>query len=242
MSMSCRDRVLAAMHRESLDRPPVAIFTTCDTIDMMNACGAAWPEAHSDPQKMATLGCAQADYFGLESVRAGFCLTEEAERLGCKMRMGSKTSSPMILSHPYTYDPQKRIFDDPEKLQEIMPLDDFCKGGRVKTAIDAMAIMHKTHGDRYVVVGGNTGVFTLTGHILNAENLIYSVWTDPDRAKSWLKAVEPYCRKFGEELLANGADIVQMSERRRPRISSPPTISSRCRCPTCTMPSGSCPG
>ena len=212
MSMSCRDRVLAAMHRESLDRPPVAIFTTCETIDMMNACGAAWPEAHSDPQKMATLGCAQADYFGLESVRAGFCLTEEAERLGCKMRMGSKTSSPMILSHPYTYDPQKRIFDDPEKLQEIMPLEDFCKGGRVKTAIDAMAIMHKTHGDRYVVVGGNTGVFTLTGHILNAENLIYSVWTDPDRAKSWLKAVEPYCRKFGEELLANGADIVQMSE------------------------------
>ena len=43
------------MKQEDLDRPPVAVFTTCDTIDMMEACGAKWPEAHSDPQKMATL-------------------------------------------------------------------------------------------------------------------------------------------------------------------------------------------
>ena len=74
MTMSCRDRVLSALKQEDLDRPPVAVFTTCDTIDMMKACGASWPEAHSDPEKMATLACAQADYFGLESVRAGFCL------------------------------------------------------------------------------------------------------------------------------------------------------------------------
>lgn len=212
MAMSCRERVLAAMRMESLDRPPVAVFTTCDTIDMMDACGAAWPEAHSDPEKMAKLGCAQADYFGLESVRAGFCLTEEAERLGCEMRMGNKTSSPMILSHPYKYDPQKGIFEEPEKMEELMPLEDFVKGGRVKTAIDAMTIMQKTHGKDYVVVGGNTGPFTLTGHLLDAENLIYSVWTDPERAKKWVGAVAPYCRAFGEALLANGADVVQMSE------------------------------
>ena len=63
MTMSCRERVLGALKRESMDRPPAAIFTTCDTIGMMKACGSSWPEAHSDPQKMATLGCAQADYF-----------------------------------------------------------------------------------------------------------------------------------------------------------------------------------
>lgn len=212
VKMSCRERVLAAMNRESLDRPPAAIFTTCDTIDMMDACGASWPEAHSDPELMAKLGCAQADYFGLESVRAGFCLTEEAERLGCKMRMGSRHSSPMILSHPFMYDPQHKRFQEPEALEEQMPLEDFCKGGRVKTAIDAMAIMKRTHGEDYVVVGGDTGPFTLSGHLLNAESLIYSVWTDPEMAKKWVGAVAPYCRAFGEALLANGADIVQMSE------------------------------
>ena len=38
------------------------------------------------------------------------------------------------------------------------------------------------------------------------------MWTDPERAKKWVKAVAPYCRAFGEALLANGADVVQMSE------------------------------
>ena len=109
MTMSCRERVLGALKRESMDRPPAAIFTTCDTIGMMKACGSSWPEAHSDPQKMATLGCAQADYFGLEAVRAGFCLTQEAEALGCPIDMGTATGSPMLKGHPFNYNPMKKM-------------------------------------------------------------------------------------------------------------------------------------
>ncbi|MBO4502954.1 MAG: MtaA/CmuA family methyltransferase [Candidatus Methanomethylophilus sp.] len=207
--MSCRDRVIAALHQESLDRPPVAVFTTCDTIGMMEKCGASWPEAHSDPQKMATLACAQADYFGLESVRAGFCLTEEAEALGCPIDMGTPRSSPMLKGHPFTYNPMKKIYDEPDNLPDI---DEFLKTKRVKTAIDAMAIMQKTHGEDYVIVGGNTGPFTLTGHLLNTENLVYSVWTEPERAQKWVGAIAPYCKAFGQAMLDNGADLIQMSE------------------------------
>lgn len=209
MTMSCRDRVLAALNQESLDRPPAAIFTTCDTIDMMKACGASWPEAHSDPQKMATLGCAEADYFGLETVRAGFCLTEEAEAFGCPTDMGTARSSPMLKGHRYNYDPMKKIYDEPDDLPDI---DEFLETKRVRTTIDAMAIMHKTHGEDYVVIGGNTGPFTLTGHLLNTENLVYSVWTEPERARRWVGAIAPYCKAFGQALLDSGADVVQMSE------------------------------
>ncbi len=210
MAMSCRDRVLAALRCEDLDRPPAAIFTTCDTIGMMEKCGASWPEAHSDPQKMATLGCAQADYFGLESVRAGFCLTEEAEALGCKVDMGTARSSPMLKSHRFNYNPMKKIYDEPEG--NLPDIDTFLNTGRVKTAIEAMKIMHKTHGDRYVVFGGNTGPFTLCGHLLNTENLVYSVWTEPERAQKWVGAIAPYCKAFGQAMLDAGADVIQMSE------------------------------
>ncbi len=209
MAMSCRERVIAALHQESLDRPPVAVFTTCDTIGMMEKCGASWPEAHSDPQKMATLACAQADYFGLESVRAGFCLTEEAEALGCPIDMGTPRSSPMLKGHPFTYNPMKKIYDEPDSLPDI---DEFLKTGRVKTAIEAMGIMQKTHGEDHVIVGGNTGPFTLTGHLLNTENLVYSVWTEPERAQKWVGAIAPYCKAFGQAMLDNGADLIQMSE------------------------------
>ncbi len=209
MAMSCRDRVLSALEQESLDRPPVAVFTTCDTIGMMKACGSSWPEAHSDPQKMATLGCAQADYFGLESVRAGFCLTEEAEALGCPIDMGTDHSSPMLKGHRNTYNPMKGIYDEPDDLPDI---DVFLNTKRVKTTIDAMKIMHRTHGEDYVVIGGNTGPFTLTGHLLNTENLVYSVWTEPERAQKWVSAVTPYCKAFGEAMLEAGAELIQMSE------------------------------
>ena len=209
MTMTCRERVEAALKQESLDRPPVAVFTTCDTIGMMAACGASWPEAHTDPEKMATLGCAQADYFGLESIRAGFCLTEEAEALGCPIDIGGPRSSPMLKGHPFKYDPIGMQYDDTSGLPDI---DEFLNTGRVKTAIDAMAIMKKTHGEDYLVIGGNTGPFTLTGHLVNTENLVYSVFTDPDMALKWVKAVTPYTKAFGEALIANGADVIQMSE------------------------------
>ena len=48
MSMTPRDRVLAAMKQEKLDRPPVAIFTQSATVGQMDWSGAAWPEAHKD--------------------------------------------------------------------------------------------------------------------------------------------------------------------------------------------------
>ncbi|MBO5519745.1 MAG: MtaA/CmuA family methyltransferase [Methanomethylophilus sp.] len=209
MAMSCRERVLAALKQESLDRPPVAVFTTCDTIGMMKACGASWPEAHSDPQKMATLACAQADYFGLESVRAGFCLTQEAEAFGCPINMGTEKSSPMLKGHRYNYNPMKKIYDEPDDLPDM---DEFLKTGRIKTTLEAMSIMQKTHGEDYVVVGGNTGPFTLTGHLLNTENLVYSVWTEPERAQKWTKAISAYSKAYGQALLDAGADVVQMSE------------------------------
>lgn len=209
MAITPRERVLAALKQESLDRPPVACFTTCDTIGMMEKSGASWPEAHSDPKLMAKLGCAQADYFGLESVRAGFCLTEEAEALGCDVNMGNSRASPMLRSHAFNYNPMIQEYDDPSQLVDM---DEFLNAKRIKATIDAMSIMHRTHGEEYVVIAGQTGPFTVAGHLLNTENLIYSVWTDPDMAKKWVAAVTPYCKAFAEELFANGAEAITMSE------------------------------
>ncbi len=207
--MTPRERVLAALRQESLDRPPVACFTTCDTIGMQKASGAMWPEAHSDPKLMATLGCAQADYFGLESVRTGFCLTQEAEAFGCDVNIGTATSSPMVKAPRYKFEPMKNVYDEPEDLPD---LEKYPKMKRLGTTVESMGIMKKTHGKDYVIIGGVTGPFTVAGHLLNTENLIYSVWTAPDMAKKWLSAVEDYCKVFAEALFEGGADVVQMSE------------------------------
>ena len=93
MTMTPRDRVLAAMKKEKLDRPPVAIFTQSATIGQMDKVGAAWPEAHKSAELMAKLGAAQADIYGFECCRAPFCLTAEAERLGCVVQVDKKEAS-----------------------------------------------------------------------------------------------------------------------------------------------------
>ena len=96
MAMTPRERVLAAMKQEKLDRPPVAVFTQSATIDQMDALNIYWPEAHSNAKMMCELGAAQATVFGFEAVRSSFCLTAEASNsTPCPVNTTSPTSCPL---------------------------------------------------------------------------------------------------------------------------------------------------
>ena len=176
MTMTPRDRVLAAMKQESLDRPPVAIFTQAATLGQMEKVGAAWPEAHKSAELMAKLGTAQADIFGFECVRAPFCLTAEAERLGATVQVDKKDASPMIKSHPFHFDP--------------------------------MMSEYETHA----IVAGNTGPFTLTGNLVNTENMVFGMMMAPEEVDKWVNAVNPIVTAYTHALMDAGADVVQCSE------------------------------
>lgn len=209
MSMTPRERIISAMKQEELDRPPVGIFTQAATIGQMDAVGAAWPEAHKSAELMAKLGCAQADLFGFECVRAPFCLTAEAERLGCKVQVEKKDASPMIKEHPFKFDPMSGEYDDPSGL---MAPEEFLKGGRPAEAIKAMAMMKKSHGEEFAVVAGNTGPFTLAGHMINTENMIFGMMMAPEEVSKWVEAINPYTAMYSQALADAGADVIQMSE------------------------------
>lgn len=209
MTMTPRERVLAALKHESLDRPPVAIFTQSATLGQMDATGAAWPEAHKNADLMAKLGCAQADIQGFEAVRAPFCLTAEAETLGARVQVDKRDASPMIKEHPFKFDPMMGEYDDPATM---MPVEDFLKSGRVAVAIEAIGKMQKSHGENYVVVAGNTGPFTLTGNLVNTENLVFGMMMAPEEVDKWVSAVNPYVTAYTQALHNAGADVVQCSE------------------------------
>jgi [methyl-Co(III) methanol-specific corrinoid protein]:coenzyme M methyltransferase len=207
--MTPRERVISAMKLEELDRPPVAIFTQAATIGQMDTVGAAWPEAHKSAELMAKLGTAQADLFGFECVRAPFCLTAEAERLGCKVQVEKKDAAPMIKEHPYHFDPMSGEYDDPAAL---MSPEEFLKDGRVAEAIKAMALMKKSHGENYCIVAGNTGPFTLAGHMINTENMIFGMMMAPEEVGKWTAAINPIVKAYTQALSDAGADVIQMSE------------------------------
>jgi [methyl-Co(III) methanol-specific corrinoid protein]:coenzyme M methyltransferase len=209
MSMTPRDRVIAAMNKEKLDRPAVAIFTQSATLGQMDKVGAAWPEAHKNAEAMAKLAAAQADLFGYEAVRASFCLTAEAERLGCKVQVDKKDAAPMLKAHPFKFDPMMGEYDDPKTL---MDPHTFVKEGRVKVVQDAVSILKKTHGKEYAVVAGNTGPFTLAGHLVSTENLVFGMMMAPEEVDKWVDATTPIVKAYTQALLDAGADVVQCSE------------------------------
>jgi [methyl-Co(III) methanol-specific corrinoid protein]:coenzyme M methyltransferase len=206
--MTPKERIYAALKQEPLDRPPVAIFTQSATLGQMDKVGAAWPEAHKDAGLMAKLGAAQADVFGFECVRIPFCLTAEAERLGCKVAVDKKDASPMLKAHPFKFDPMSGEYDDPSGL---MSPEDFLKEGRPAEAIKAAGILKKSHPD-YAIVAGNTGPFTLAGHLINTENMVFGMMMAPEEVAKWVEAVNPIVKAYTQALSDAGADVIQMSE------------------------------
>ncbi len=206
--MTPRERVLAAMKQEKLDRPPVAVFTQSATVGEMENCGAAWPEAHSDAKLMAKLGAAQATYFGFEAVRSSFCLTAEAERLGCVVDPGKINSTPMIKKHPFKFDAMEDVYDEPNLLDP----EEFLKGGRPAVSLEATNLLKEQYGNEYAVIGGNTGPFTLAGHMVSTENLVFGIMMNPEMVVKWIDAVNPIVKAYTQALADAGADIIQMSE------------------------------
>ena len=209
MTMTPKERVLAAMKQESLDRPPVAIFTQSATLGQMEKTGAAWPEAHKNAELMAKLGAAQADMFGFECCRAPFCLTAESERLGATVQVEKKDAAPMIKAHPFKFDPMTSEYDDPANL---MSPEEFVQGGRPAVAIQAIELLAKSHGENYAIVAGNTGPFTLTGNLVNTENLVFGMMMCPEEVDKWVDAVNPIVTAYTHALMDAGADVVQCSE------------------------------
>ncbi len=209
MAMTPRERVIAAMNKENLDRPPVAIFTQSATVGQMDKTGAAWPEAHKNAEIMAKLAAAQATVFGFECCRTSFCLTAEAERLGCKVAVVKKDAAPMIKSHPFKFDCMAGEYDSPDAL---MPVEDFMKEGRVAEVAKSCTILKKDMGKDYVIVAGTTGPFTLAGHMVSTENLIFGMMMAPEQVDKWVQAVTPICKVYAQSLIDAGADVIQMSE------------------------------
>ncbi len=200
--MTPKERVLRALKCEKLDRPPVASFTQSATIGLMESRGVFWPDAHYDAELMAKLGAGQYEVFGLEAVRAPFCLTVEAETLGCPVNPGKQDRTPMLKDHPFSID------DDPD----LMDIDKFLSSNRAKVTLDAISLLADKYGDEVAVIAGNTGPFTLAGHLVGTEMEVMYIMLDPEAVHKWVAAANEIVKAYSQALSDAGADVIQLSE------------------------------
>jgi [methyl-Co(III) methanol-specific corrinoid protein]:coenzyme M methyltransferase len=201
--ISMRERLLRALACKDNDRPPVAGMTTTGTTQLMDYAGAAWPDVHTDPVKMAKLALAAYPFLGLESARVPYCLSYEAEALGCKVSLGTKTSTPMVKTHP--------LGDDPEADLVHLSRSEILERPRNKVIVEAVRLMKMDAGDRPTIVGV-TGPFTIAGHLVGTDNLLRWILTEPELVHKFVGFAADYQKEWLKIVDGLGVDLIQMSE------------------------------
>jgi [methyl-Co(III) methanol-specific corrinoid protein]:coenzyme M methyltransferase len=199
--MTPRDRVLAALARKKLDRPPAVCFTQSATIDAMEAVGVYWPNAHQDPHMMAELSAAPNKVWGVECARLPFCLTVEAEVMGCRVDLGKMDRTPMVKAHAV----------DENTIPDELPVGALYRG-RIPAVVEGVRIAKQKYGKELPIVAGTTGPLTIAGHMVGTENLLLWIITNPEAVHKALKVATKMEKAYVEALGKAGADVIVMSD------------------------------
>ncbi len=190
--MNSKEEIVAAMNREGDTHPP-AIFSQSGTVPMMEACGSHWPDANFEIDRMVRLALQPSELMGFATARVPFDITAEAERLGCTIYPGSGYAQPSVNGSPY------RAAEYVEEPPELMPLEDFLSGGRVRLYIDAAAKISNEHPELFVTSGMAWPSLTAS-FLTGMENFLMGLVMCPDLCLKWVKTIAPYEYAFAEAL------------------------------------------
>ncbi|GBF32338.1 methylcobalamin:coenzyme M methyltransferase [Desulfocucumis palustris] len=194
--MNSRDRVLAALKGEAVDRPPVISVCQHATYEQMDELGAAWPEAHARGDKMAALAMGGFTMLGLDAVRVPFCQTHEAEALGAKIKDAGRTGVPSVEVHPY------KIGDQPQ-----FP-DDFLERGRIPQLLQAVRILKENIGDQVIIIGGIVGPYTVATNLVGIDDMLRTSFKKPEKVVPFLELAEKAGTVLANALVEAGADVI----------------------------------
>src|SRR6185436_13968269 len=94
--MNSRQRVLAALRREPVDRTPVVAPTSVATVELMDLVDAPFPDANRVPELMARLAATSYTELGFDSIMPVFSIVQESSAIGCVMQWEQKDNWPTV--------------------------------------------------------------------------------------------------------------------------------------------------
>ena len=203
MSMTPKERLMAAAAMQALDRPPCICpggMMNMMFRDIMVKTGCLWPEAHSDPDKMAGLAAGLYDAGGFENYGVPFCMTVEAEAMGARVEMGDLLCEPHVVDSPLT-----NIKD----WQTLTPLT--AKSGRVPVVLEAIRRL-KARNDGVPVIGNINGPTSVAGELIAMEKLLPAMRKDPESVHGLMGFVADQLIAYGRLMLEAGADFICLAE------------------------------
>ncbi len=212
--LTFKERFIRSLERKEVDKVPVCSVTQTGFVELMELTGSKWPEAHYDPEKMATLAIAGHEIAGLEAIRYPFCNTVMPETLGCSIAKGSLDTQPYMLDHPIKNKEDVNNFYVPEKLLE---------SNRIQTMMKATYLIKEQFPDEVPVVAGVLGPAAISCYLCGIKNYLRWCVTETDIFKELLDLGTEVCMEYANALFDHGADaVVIIDSEAGPDLLPPP--------------------
>jgi len=197
--MTSYERIRRAINKEEVDRVPVGSPCQCGILDNMKATNCSWPEAHKDPEKMATLGAAPHELQGLETVRVPFCITVSAEACGTGIKWPTRPDV-----QPMAIDFVCKDVGDLDKLEVPDPEKD----GRMPVVLKALEILNKKYGDSVPIFAEHEGPYTLCSVLRGLEFLVMDQMTNKDFVQGLLDFAVEVLKVYVTKQVEHGATAI----------------------------------
>ncbi|GMQ94242.1 MAG: MtaA/CmuA family methyltransferase [Acidimicrobiia bacterium] len=196
--MTSRERVLAALARQPVDRTPVANPTSLATVELMDLADAFFPDANREPELMARLAATSYTELGFDSIMPVFSIVQESSALGCKMQWEQKDNWPTVrMDEP--------IWEEPENI--VIP-DDFLDHRDITCVLEAIQLLKRQFGDDVAIIGKTMGPWTLGYHGFGVEPFLLMSLDDPAKTRDALDRMKEISVAFGVAQIEAGADAL----------------------------------
>ena len=210
--MKPRERFVAAIKGEPVDRRAVGNVTSSATYEQMIRTGHAWPKAHTDPEEIAGLASPSYTELGYDTVMPYFGLVHGAAALGAPVEWGE---DPFVEKDGrITMGPRMPACKQPAHWRGPDDVDipeDFLDKPETSAIIEAIKILRKRHPDA-CVVGKVMGPWTLSYHMFGVQDFLLNIILDPDWVRACLDGVKRASVLFANAQFEAGADVLTLAD------------------------------
>ena len=201
-SMTSRERVLAALARQPVDRTPLCNPTSLATVELMDLVDAPFPAANREPELMARLAATGYTELGFDTIMPVFTIIQESSALGCKIQWEQKDNWPTVrMSEPIWHEPD-----------DITIPADLCTHPDTACVTEAIKILRQEYGDEVAIVGKTMGPWSLGYHCFGVEPFLLLSLDDPGKTKLCLDRMKEITIEFGQAQIEAGADALTLPD------------------------------
>lgn len=200
--MTSRQRVLAALQRQPVDRTPVCNPTSVATVELMDLVDAPFPDANRQPELMARLAATGYTELGFDTIMPVFSIIQESSALGCKMQWEQKDNWPTVRM-------REPVWERPEDI--VIP-PDFLTRPDTRCVLEAIKILRREYGDEVAIVGKTMGPWSLGYHGFGVEPFLLMSLDDPGKTKLCLDRIKEATIQFGLAQIEAGADALTLPD------------------------------